>query len=56
MTLKLVNTAGSRESIIEADDAGSPVNAGFLLGGIARKGDFPRLASLGSVQYVRLSP
>lgn len=54
VTLKLVNTAGSRESIIEADDAGSPVNAGFLLGGITHKGDFPRLASLGSVQYVPL--
>lgn len=54
VTLKLVNTAGSRESIVEADDAGSPINAGFLLGGIAHKGDFPRLVSLGSVQYVPL--
>lgn len=54
ITLELVNTAGSRESVIEADNAGSPINAGFLLGGIARKGDFPHLASLGSVQYVPL--
>ena len=52
--LQLINTAGSRESISEADDAGSPVNAGFLLGGIAHKGDFPRLVSLGSVQYLPL--
>ena len=54
VTLKLVNTAGSRESITDADDAGSPVNGGFLLGGIAHKGDFPRLVSLGSVQYLPL--
>lgn len=54
VTLKLVNTAGSRESIVEAEDSRSPVNAGFLLGGIAHKGDFPRLVSLGSVQYVPL--
>lgn len=51
VTLSLVNTAGSRASIVEADDAGSPINAGFLLGGIAHKGDFSRLMSLGSVQY-----
>ena len=54
VTLKLVHTAGSRESIVDADDAGSPINGGFLLGGIAHKGDFPRLASLGSVQYLPL--
>ena len=54
VTLNLVNTAGSRESIVEADDANTPINAGFLLGGIARKGDFPHLVSLGSVQYLPL--
>ncbi|MFM8340258.1 MAG: TAXI family TRAP transporter solute-binding subunit [Fluviibacter sp.] len=54
VTLKLVNTAGSRESIVEADNTGSPVNAGFLLGGVAHKGDFPHLVPLGSVQYVPL--
>lgn len=54
VTLELVNTAGSRESVIDADDAGSPINAGFLLGGVAHKGDFPRLVSLGSVQYLPL--
>ena len=54
VNLKLINTAGSRESILEAEDVGSPINAGFLLGGIAHKGDFPRLASLGSVQYLPL--
>lgn len=54
VTLHLVNTAGSRESIVEADDAKTPVNAGFLLGGIAHRGDFPHLVSLGSVQYLPL--
>lgn len=54
VTLELINTAGSRESVVEADDAGSPINAGFLLGGIAHKGDFPHLESLGSVQYLPL--
>ena len=54
VTLNLVNTAGSRESIVEANDAQTPINAGFLLGGIAHKGDFPRLVSLGSVQYLPL--
>ena len=54
VSLRLVNTAGSRESILDAEDAGSPINAGFLLGGIAHKGDFPHLASLGSVQYLPL--
>lgn len=54
VTLNLVNTAGSRESIVEANDAQTPINAGFLLGGIAHKGDFPHLVSLGSVQYLPL--
>ena len=54
VTLHLVNTAGSRESIVEADDAKTPINAGFLLGGIAHRGDFPHLVSLGSVQYLPL--
>lgn len=54
VTLTLVNTAGSRESIVEANDANTSINAGFLLGGIAHKGDFPHLVSLGSVQYLPL--
>lgn len=52
--LNLVNTPGSRESIVEADDVNTQVNAGFLLGGIAHRGDFPHLVSLGSVQYLPL--
>lgn len=54
VTLTLVNTAGSRESVVEANDTKTPINAGFLLGGIAHKGDFPHLVSLGSVQYLPL--
>ena len=54
VTLKLVNTAGSKESIAEADAVGTPVNAGFLLGGVAHRGEFPHLVSLGSVQHLPL--
>ncbi len=54
VTLTLINTAGSHESIAEADDTKTPVNAGFLLGGIAHRGDYPHLVSLGSVQYLPL--
>lgn len=54
VTLNLVNTAGSRESVAEADDVGTPINAAFLLGGVAHKGDLSHLASLGSVQYLPL--
>lgn len=34
VTLTLINTAGSHESIAEADDTKTPVNAGFLLGAL----------------------
>jgi TRAP-type uncharacterized transport system substrate-binding protein len=54
VTLKLVNTKGSRESLEEAADGKSPVNAGLLLGGIAHKGEYPELYSLGSVDYLPL--
>ena len=54
VTLELINTAGSKESVTEANDVGLPVNAGFLLGGVAHKGEFPHLVSLGSVQYLPL--
>ena len=54
VTLQLVNTNGSRESLEQAADGQSPVNAGLLLGGIARKGEYPELYSLGSVDYLPL--
>ncbi|MGV0998015.1 MAG: TAXI family TRAP transporter solute-binding subunit [Fluviibacter sp.] len=54
VTLKLLNTKGSRESLEQAADGKSPVNAGLLLGGIAHKGDYPELYSLGSVDYLPL--
>ncbi|WVH08871.1 MAG: hypothetical protein EoVTN8_151 [Fluviibacter phosphoraccumulans EoVTN8] len=54
VTLKLVNTKGSRESLEDAADGKSPVNAGLLLKGIAHKGEYPELYSLGSVDYLPL--
>lgn len=52
--LTLVNTNGSRESLEQAANGQSPVNAGLLLGGIAHKGEYPELYSLGSVDYLPL--
>jgi TRAP-type uncharacterized transport system substrate-binding protein len=49
--LELVATSGSMESLRALADKNSKVNAGFLLGGSARKGEFPNLVSLGSIQY-----
>lgn len=54
VALKLLNTHGSRENLELAADNKSPVNAGLLLGGIAHKGDYPDLYSLGSVDYLPL--
>ena len=49
--LDLVNTSGSIESLKELADPDNKVNAAFLMGGSSRRGDFPNLVSLGSVQY-----
>lgn len=54
VTLQLVNTKGSRENLEMAADGSSPVNAGLLLGGVAHKGEYPTLYSLGSVDYLPL--
>lgn len=54
VNLQLVNTKGSRESLAQAADGQSPVNAGLLLGGIAHKGEYPELYSLGSIDYLPL--
>ncbi len=49
--LKIVPTSGSNTSLQELVDANSEVTTALLLGGSARKGDFPELVSLGSIQY-----
>lgn len=52
--LHLVNTRGSVENLTEVADRNTAVNAAFMIGGIAEKGKFPNLYSLGSVEYVPL--
>ena len=52
--LHLVYTTGSGESLTELADKDIQVNAAFLIGGISKKGDFPNLVSLGSIDYAPL--
>ena len=49
--LHLVNTPGSAASLAELADKDQQVNAALMVGGIAAKGKFPNLLSLGSVEY-----
>lgn len=52
--LHLVNTRGSASSLAELADKGVQVNAALMVGGVAAKGKFPNLESLGSIEYVPL--
>ena len=52
--LHLVYTNGSGENLTELADKDIQVNAAFLIGGISKKGDFPNLVSLGSIDYAPL--
>ena len=52
--LHLVNTSGSASSLAELADKNTQVNAALMVGGIAAKGKFPNLVSLGSIEYVPL--
>ena len=52
--LHLVNTAGSASSLAELADKDVQVNAALMVGGVAAKGKFPHLESLGSIEYVPL--
>lgn len=54
ITLHLVNTNGYTESMQEITDPRSPVTAAFALAGIAPKGRYPQLQTLGSIEYVPL--
>ena len=51
--LELRYTAGSAENLKQVSDI-NDVNAALLVGGLARKGDYPRLASLGSIEFTPL--
>jgi TRAP-type uncharacterized transport system substrate-binding protein len=52
--LHLVNTRGSASSLAELADKEDVVNAALMVGGVAAKGKFPHLHSLGSIEYVPL--
>ena len=52
--LHLIYTAGSAASLAELADKDEQANAALMVGGIAAKGKFPNLLSLGSVEYVPL--
>lgn len=52
--LHLLSTHGSLESLIEVDDKGNTVSATLMTGGVAHDRPYPRLRSLGSIEYVPL--
>ena len=52
--LHLVHTPGSAASLAELADKDLLPNAALMVGGIAGRGKFPNLLSLGSVEYVPL--
>lgn len=52
--LHLIYTAGSAASLAELADKDELANAALMVGGVAAKGKFPHLLSLGSVEYVPL--
>lgn len=54
ITLHLVTTSGSENSLEDLDNVNNPVSAALMVGGLAFKEQQPRLASLGSIEYVPL--
>ena len=54
VTLHLVTTAGSENSLNDLDNVSNPVSAALMVGGLAFRDQQPRLASLGSIEYVPL--
>ena len=52
--LHLINTSGSANSLAQLADDGNQVNAALMVGGVANKGQYQNLQSLGSVGYVPL--
>lgn len=54
MRLHLVNTNGSGASLAQLADENVDVDAALLVGGVANKGEFSNLLSLGSVETIPL--
>lgn len=54
ITLNLVNTSGYTESMQAISRPESTIDAAFSLAGIAPKGRYPKLQTLGSIEYVPL--
>lgn len=52
--LHLVSTNGSASSLAQLADESNEVNAALLVGGVAQKGQFQNLDSLGSIEYIPL--
>ena len=52
--LNLVTTAGSENSLEDLANVNNPVSAALMVGGLAFRDSQPRLASLGSIEYVPL--
>ena len=52
--LHLINTSGSANSLAQLADDGNQVNAALMVGGVANRGQYKNLQSLGSVGYVPL--
>ena len=52
--LNLVTTAGSENSLEDLANVNNPVSAALMVGGLAFRDEQPRLASLGSIEYVPL--
>ncbi len=54
LNLHLVNTNGSAASLAELADTNTDIDAALLVAGVAEKGEFTNLASLGSIEYIPL--
>ena len=54
LNLHLVHTKGSAANIATLGDSSTAVNAALAVAGVANKGQFPNLESLGSIEYIPL--
>ncbi len=54
ITLHIVNTSGSEHSLADLDNVNNTVSAALMVGGLASKDQYPRLVSLGSIEYAPL--
>lgn len=54
ISLHLIHTKGSAANIATLADPKSSVDAALAVGGVASKGQYPQLQSLGSIEYIPL--